>query len=156
MGSFLLGRGCLLLGFLSGLVLGFLGVLLFLVNCLLVSLLFGNLSFLSFLDLSDGLFGKGLLVLGLGVLELVDRVKSNTLNGSLLFSFIISLSLDFASLGLLYFFMKSPPSSCPSQSLGFDFSLLRSIYLRPKHLSLFDKKRKGLPSLATNLTPLPG
>lgn len=154
--SFLLCWSSLLLGLLGSLVLSFLGVLLFLVDSLLVSLLFGNLVFLSFLDFSNGFFSKGFFVFGFGILKLVDSIQSDTLNGSLLFSFVISLSLSLASFGLLNFLMQSSPGSCPSQSLSFDFPSLDAKYLSPKFLFRFDKKRKGLPSLATNLTPLPG
>ena len=153
--SFLLWS-CLLLSFLGGLVLGFLSSLLVFVYHLFVTLSFCNLSFLSFFDFSDGFFSKSFLIFSFGVLKLVNGVKSDTFNGSLLFSFIISLSLGFTNFSLFYFLMKSSPCCCPSQSLGFDFSWLMIKYLRPKFLFLLDKKRKGLPSLATNLTPLPG
>lgn len=102
------------MGLLSSFVLGFLGVLLFLVDGLFVSLLFGNLSFLSLLDFSDGFLCQCLLILSLGILQLVDGVESNTFNGSLLFSFIISSSFYFPGIGLLYFFVESSPGGGPS------------------------------------------
>lgn len=154
--SFLFSGGSLLLSFLGGFVLGFLGILLFLVYCLFISLLFGNLVFLSFLDLSNSLLGECLLVFSFGILQLVDGVESDALNGSLLFSLVVSLSLSFAGLGLFNFLMQSPPCGGPSESLGFDFSASRAKYLRPKLRFRLDRNKKGLPSLATNLTPLPG
>jgi hypothetical protein len=110
------------LGFLGGLVLGFLGSLLVFVYYLFVALSFSDLSFLSFFDFSYGFFSKSFLIFSFGVLKLVNSVKGDTFNGSLLFSFIISLSLGFTNFSLFYFLMKSSPCCCPSQSLGFDFS----------------------------------
>lgn len=153
--SFLLWSS-FLLSFLSCFVLGLLSCLLVFVNGLFVTLSFSNIGFLSFLDLSNSFFSKGFLVFGFSVLEFVNGVKSNTFNSSFLFSFIISFSLSFANFSLFYFFMKPSPGGSPSQSLSFYFSLLVIKYLRPKFLFLLDKKRKGLPSLATNLTPFPG
>lgn len=54
--SFLFWGCCLFLGFLGCFVLGFLSGLFLLVYCFFISLLFGNLGFLSFLDLSNSLF----------------------------------------------------------------------------------------------------
>jgi hypothetical protein len=144
------------LGFLSSFILGLLSILLFFVYGLFISLLFGDLSFLSFLNFSDSFFSECFLVFSLGVLQLVDSIKGDTFNGSFLFSFIISSSLCLANIGLFYFLMESSPCGSPSESLSFDFSLLVMKYLKLKFRFLLDKKRKGLPSLATNLTPLPG
>ena len=74
-------------GFILGLLLG----LLVLVDRLLVSHLLGGNRFLSLLDLADGLLCQRLLVLGTGVLHLLDVVQSHTLDGSLLSEDFVSL-----------------------------------------------------------------
>jgi len=144
------------LGFLGSFVLGFLSSLLVLVYGLFVSLLFGNLSFLSFLDLSNSFFCQSFFVFGFCVLKFIDSIKGNTFNGSLLLSFIISSSFSFTGVSLFNFFMESSPGGGPSQSLGFNFPKLLTKYFKAKVLVLLAKKRKGLPSLATYLIPFPG
>jgi hypothetical protein len=111
---------CFLLSFLGSLVLNFLLGVFVLVGRLLVSNFLGSEGFLALLDFSDGLFGKGFLVLRSGSLELLDVLKGDSLNGSLLFedSFLFVLAL----VGLFKFFMESSPGSGPSESLCFEFS----------------------------------
>ena len=82
--SFLLASSGLLLGFLSSLLLSFLLGVFVLSNGLLLSSSLLGLQFLSFFDFSDGFLSKSLFVLRASVLHLLDVVKGDTLNGSLL------------------------------------------------------------------------
>ena len=52
--------------------------------------------------------------------------------------------------------METSPGGGPSESLSFEFSGCGWKYLNEKSLVLLLRKRKGLPSLATYLIPLPG
>lgn len=89
----------LLLGLLGGLVLGLLLGGLVLVLGLLLSDLLGSCGSLTLLDLAGGLLVQGLLLLGPGVLELLDVLESDTLDGSLLSEDF--LLLVFADVSLL-------------------------------------------------------
>jgi hypothetical protein len=108
------------LDFLGGLVLGFLLSCFVLVDSFSFALFFGNGGFLSLLDLSDGLFSKCLFILRSGGFHFLDSFKRDTFDGS--FDFEGFGSFGFSSVGYFDFFMKSSPSSGPSESLGFEFS----------------------------------
>jgi hypothetical protein len=121
--SFTLGFwSSLLLGLLGGLVLSLLGILFLLVHSLFVSLSLSDLGFLPLLDLSDCFLSQSLFVLSLGVLKLIDGFKSNTLDGSLFFLFIVSLSLDLSGFCLFDLLVESSPGGGPSESLSFQLS----------------------------------
>ena len=99
MRSFLAFASSLLLGLLGSLVLSFLLGSLVLVVGLLISGFLGSSNSLTFLDFSGSLISEGLLLLGPGVLELLDVIKRDTLNSSLLSEDL--LLLVFADISLL-------------------------------------------------------
>jgi len=99
MRSFLAFASSLLLGLLGSLVLGFLLRSLVLVSGLLFSGFLGSSNSLTFLDLSGSLISEGFLLLGPGVLELLDVIERDALNSSLLSEDL--LLLVFANVSLL-------------------------------------------------------
>ena len=99
MRSFLAFSSSLLLSLLGSLVLGFLLRSLVLVSGLLFSCFLGSSNSLTFLDLSGSLISEGLLLLGPGVLELLDVIERDALNSSLLSEDL--LLLVFANVSLL-------------------------------------------------------
>ena len=151
-GSFLFGD-CCLFDFLGGFVLGLLLCVFVLGGDLLGVVLLGGEGSLAILDLSDSLFGEGLLVLGPGSLDLFDIVKGDALDGSLLSEDFLLLVL--ALIGQFELLVEAAPSGGPSQSLGLELSAYCGGYLKLKSLVRLLRKRKGRPSLATNLIPRP-
>ena len=142
------------MGFLGSLVLSFLLDILILSDILGCSTLLGGEGSLSLLDLANSFFSEGLFVLRTSTLDLLDVIESDSFNSSLLSEDF--LLFVFAEVSLLEFLVESSPSGGPSESLGLEFSELFLVYLREKSLVLLLRKRKGLPSLATNLIPRPG
>lgn len=137
-----------------GFVLSLLLDVLVLVDHLLIVVLLGSEGSLALLDLSDRLLSEGLLVLGPGSLDLFDILKGDALDGSLLSEDFLLLVL--ALIGQLELLVEAAPSSGPSQSLGLELSEYCERYLKLKSLVRLLRKRKGRPSLATNLIPRPG
>jgi hypothetical protein len=100
------------LGLLGSLVLSFLLSVLVLVYHFLVTSFLSSQGFLSVLDLTNGLFSKGLLIFRAGGFKLLDVVKGDTFNGSLLFeSFLLFILAQITEFQLL---MESSPGSGPS------------------------------------------
>jgi len=118
-GSFLFGD-CCLFDFLGGFVLGLLLCVFVLGGDLLGVVLLGGEGSLAILDLSDGLFGEGLLVLGPGSLDLFNIFEGDSLDGSLLPEHFLLLVL--ALIGELQLLVEAAPGGGPSQSLGLQFS----------------------------------
>jgi hypothetical protein len=131
---------------LSGLILSLLlGILV--LGGALVDVLLGSLGSLAFLDFSDSLLSKGLLVLGTGSLDLFNIFQGDSLNGAFLSEDFLLLVL--AEISLLEFLVESAPGSGPSEALGLQLPILDREYLKLKSRVRLLRKRKGRPSLAT-------
>ncbi len=113
---FILCWGSLLLGLLGSLVLGFLLNVLVLVHRFLVLVFLGSLGSLSLFDLTDCFLGEGFFVLGAGSFDFFNIIQGDSFNGPLLSEEFLLLVL--ALVGLLKFFVESPPGSSPSESLS--------------------------------------
>jgi hypothetical protein len=108
------------LSLLGSFVLGFLLGLFVFVDWFFVTYFFGGKSSLSLFNFTDSFFSECFLVFRPSIFHFFYVIKSNTLNRSLLSEDFVSFVLS--SFSLFEFFMETPPSSSPSESLSFKFS----------------------------------
>jgi hypothetical protein len=109
---------------LGSLVLGFLLNILVLVHNLLILVFLGSKVSLSLFDLTDCFFSEGFFIFRSSSFNFFNILKSDSFNGSLLSEEFLLLVL--ALIGLLKLFVKSSPSSGPSESLSFKLSALEN------------------------------